>query len=80
MLFLFLVLFSFQTFSTDLNRLKYSECAFSLSFSFLISDQLMAVFNKAVILLGLAVYQMTITISALRVLLVISYLISSAPS
>ena len=79
MFFLFLVLFSFQTFSTDLNRLKYSEFAFSLSFSFLISDQLMAVFNKAVILLGLAVYQMIITISALRVLLVISYLISSVP-
>ena len=51
-----------------------------LSFSFLDPELCRRVFNKTIIVLGLAGYEMIITNSALRASLVMYHFISSAPS
>ena len=58
----------------------YPFSHFSLSFLIFLNKNSSYVFNKTIILLGLAGYQMIITNSALRASLVIYHFISSAPS
>ena len=61
-------------------RLLYSCVPIFHFFSFRFSIMCRGVFNKTIILLGLAGYEMIITNSALRASLVIYHFISSAPS
>ena len=59
----------------------FSKAAFLyFSFFFRLSIVCRRVFNKTIIVLGLAGYEMIITNSALRTLLVIYHFISSAPT
>jgi len=59
----------------------FSKAAFlSFTFFFRLSITCRRVFNKKIILIGIAGYEMIITNSALRALLVIYHLICSAPS
>ena len=61
-------------------RFSLKLCSFLSLFCFRFSIICRRVFNKIIILLGLAGYEMIITNSALRASLVIYHFISSAPS